>query len=472
MADVFISYSRKDTDAAKHLASALQAEGLSVWWDPEVKPGERYLPLIERELDAASATLVLWTQNSRDSRWVQEEANRSEGDGKLVPVRIGKVKLPLGFGMIQTEDLTDWDGDRNAEVWQRVMLQLNALTGHTQRDVGGGIATSSEPTGSQGSALFHIMIVMVLLGALGGFLWIGSIWLSGAISVALLALVLFRFAEMDLSPGRKALARQWFLPVEGRVKVRTIEAFYNMFVSVFGRKHLSWRCLRNSALASTLFLAIIFLLLDSTVGSGYLSPLKEPWEGYQVDGWVIIIGIGGLFANFFGDYISLWETRLVLTLVVRKKIPLWLGVAADVVFTCIVYLATLFVMLQPVTFLFGGSWFSISEFYRDLIQPFITVIVSGDIVYDSGERVVHHGGLVANLGSGLVTAFITSIWLWMAVFIGPVARLFLWTRRSGLTALGRLFNGAEQPFTALGYIAAIFTLMLGVIGWSLTRFAG
>ena len=52
LADIFVSYSRQDKARVAPLVAALEAEGWSVWWDPEITPGEEFDALISRELEA------------------------------------------------------------------------------------------------------------------------------------------------------------------------------------------------------------------------------------------------------------------------------------------------------------------------------------------------------------------------------------------------------------------------------------
>ena len=55
------------------LVASLEAEGWSVWWDPDITPGEEFDSLISRELEAARSLVVVWTPTSVDSRWVRGE---------------------------------------------------------------------------------------------------------------------------------------------------------------------------------------------------------------------------------------------------------------------------------------------------------------------------------------------------------------------------------------------------------------
>ena len=49
--DIFISYSRDDQAVARQYADALKAEGFSVWWDTELRPGESFDAVIEQALN-------------------------------------------------------------------------------------------------------------------------------------------------------------------------------------------------------------------------------------------------------------------------------------------------------------------------------------------------------------------------------------------------------------------------------------
>lgn len=64
MSDIFISYAHEDRERAKNMAAALEARGWSVWWDRKIITGQTYDQVIENELDAAKAVVVLWSQHS------------------------------------------------------------------------------------------------------------------------------------------------------------------------------------------------------------------------------------------------------------------------------------------------------------------------------------------------------------------------------------------------------------------------
>ena len=131
MADVFISYAREDREEASALAKALEAEGYSVWWDRQVLGGDNFDVVIERELDAAGAVVVMWSKSSVGSTWVRAEAATAVDRGVLIPALIENIKLPLQFRHKQTVDLTSWGGDPKAAEFLPIRRALAARLGES-----------------------------------------------------------------------------------------------------------------------------------------------------------------------------------------------------------------------------------------------------------------------------------------------------------------------------------------------------
>jgi tetratricopeptide (TPR) repeat protein len=114
MTDVFISYASQDRDRVKPLAEALKSRGFNVWWDRSLAAGQDYAQIIERELKTAKAVIVVWSNASAASTFVRDEAGRARDEGRLVPVMLDPIAIPLGFGAFQAEDFTHWNGAARA----------------------------------------------------------------------------------------------------------------------------------------------------------------------------------------------------------------------------------------------------------------------------------------------------------------------------------------------------------------------
>jgi membrane-associated phospholipid phosphatase len=138
MSDIFISYFHHDRPHAEALARALEAEGLSVWWDRTIPAGRNFDQVIEEALNAAKVVMVLWSRGSVQSRWVLNEAEEAAARSILVPVFIEeKVRIPLAFRRIQAANLVGWDGSQEAPSFRELVETL------AQRI--GGRSESTEP---------------------------------------------------------------------------------------------------------------------------------------------------------------------------------------------------------------------------------------------------------------------------------------------------------------------------------------
>lgn len=111
MARVFLSYARDDVETARKLAGVLTDAGQTVWWDRHLHAGANFSSEIDRELKNAEVVIVLWSETSIASAWVQDEAAEGRDSARLVPAVLGSAKPPLGFRQLQCIDLSPWDRD-------------------------------------------------------------------------------------------------------------------------------------------------------------------------------------------------------------------------------------------------------------------------------------------------------------------------------------------------------------------------
>lgn len=133
MADVFISYKREDKALAEFAVKAVSAAGYSHWIDDRLTPVAHWDQLIEREIAAARAVLVLWTPAAKDSEWVRNEAHYAKDHKKLVQAKAAACELPLAFRMLQWADLTAWRGDQQHAGWLKALAWLEPLVGRAPR---------------------------------------------------------------------------------------------------------------------------------------------------------------------------------------------------------------------------------------------------------------------------------------------------------------------------------------------------
>jgi hypothetical protein len=121
MADIFISYSKADRTLVLRLSTYLEAEGWKVWWDKSLSAGDEFRDEIMKQIASARAVIVVWTENSVNSKWVRAEAGVADRSKKLIPTKSPSLphdEIPLPFGEQHTENLEDLEIVRAAVVAQ------------------------------------------------------------------------------------------------------------------------------------------------------------------------------------------------------------------------------------------------------------------------------------------------------------------------------------------------------------------
>ena len=140
--DIFLSYSREDRAAVRHIAESFEAEGFAVWWDAALQSGQTFDEVIEQRLKEAKAVVVLWSPRSVTSRWVRAEATLADRKNKLVPAIIEPCDRPIAFELTHTADLSEWTGDTRDPGWRAFVKDVRALV---QKAVGNEAEAPATP---------------------------------------------------------------------------------------------------------------------------------------------------------------------------------------------------------------------------------------------------------------------------------------------------------------------------------------
>lgn len=148
MSDVFVSYARSTAKQAQAVVEALRALGYSVWIDDDLPAHRTFSRVIEEEMAAAKAAVVIWSADAVQSEWVLSEANRAREDRKLVQVTLDHTRLPMPFDQIQCADLVGWSGEAEAQGWRKALASIAALAGgaaNVTPRVPSALATTTTP---------------------------------------------------------------------------------------------------------------------------------------------------------------------------------------------------------------------------------------------------------------------------------------------------------------------------------------
>lgn len=92
--DVFISYSRKDSDVVNLVASRLKKKGLSVWIDEDgIESGDLFKKVITNAIENSSCLLFFSSVNSNSSPWTAKEIGIAIYEGiPVIPVLLDDTK--------------------------------------------------------------------------------------------------------------------------------------------------------------------------------------------------------------------------------------------------------------------------------------------------------------------------------------------------------------------------------------------
>jgi len=153
VARIFLSYAREDVDSAKRLAEAVAHAGHEVWWDRHLHGGSRFTNEIDRALKDAEVVVVIWTEASVKSAWVQDEAAEGRDTERLVPVSIDGSRAPLGFRQFHTVEFGAWDRDGDSRQLDELLDAIAKIAGSASA------ATASKSTSAQQSPGMSICVL-------------------------------------------------------------------------------------------------------------------------------------------------------------------------------------------------------------------------------------------------------------------------------------------------------------------------
>lgn len=109
MADIFLSYAKRDRKRIEALVRRLEGEGWSIFWDTQILLGDSWSAEIEEEMAKARCVVVAWSRAAGASPWVAREARSAINSGRpYIQLSIDGTPPPAGFGDLQYESLRWW----------------------------------------------------------------------------------------------------------------------------------------------------------------------------------------------------------------------------------------------------------------------------------------------------------------------------------------------------------------------------
>ena len=278
------------------------------------------------------------------------------------------------------------------------------------------------------------MSIISYLSAWAGI--IGGIWL------------LFSKAENLVESKIKTDISSWLsnLNPEGKL-VNWPTTFASVFDSIFGKKHLSWRCFSMSCIASVLSVLMLTILWWA------LHPKLFHTVDHTVDKSLYIFIILTLCFNIILDYFSLIKTRYIICKYINVN-----SATNIIVFLFIDLVATAFIFFAGMaTIIF------IIRYFKDVpadttLEDLLYVM---DIVW-AGMNVSGKNIDMYIMGVWFYSTFFTSVWIYLYVISGLIVKAGSFI---GILAscTRKIFDIDNKPLRSMGYVCIVCVSIIFLI---------
>lgn len=110
------------------LARTLEEMGYSVWWDVSgLHGGQAFAEVIQEELSKAKCAIVIWSEHSVKSKWVQSEANFADSRDILLTAMYQDSQAPMPLNTRHNEDLRGWSGNIYDDGFQKLLKAVDRI---------------------------------------------------------------------------------------------------------------------------------------------------------------------------------------------------------------------------------------------------------------------------------------------------------------------------------------------------------
>lgn len=125
---VFISHSTSDGDPVGYVCDLIEAQGLRAYLaEHDPQPGRLLSEKVRANIASADAVIVLLTETSIDSRFVQQEIGAASMAGKLIVPLVHPGLVGQGLAMLNGMEYLVFDPDDVAGSTPDLVAQLGRL---------------------------------------------------------------------------------------------------------------------------------------------------------------------------------------------------------------------------------------------------------------------------------------------------------------------------------------------------------
>jgi hypothetical protein len=272
---------------------------------------------------------------------------------------------------------------------------------------------------------------------------------------------LFSRAETVTSPEAKVSISRWLKNVrlEG-TSTNWPSTFADVFDSIFGKRHFSWRCFWRSCVASIAAVVVMTLiwaalrpqefknfLYPRPIFASSEPPTFEPWA-------VLLVFLGSAFLNFIPDYLSLLESRYVLRLMRSRTSSL--QVFALLIVDLLATAAIALCVMGLFTALF------LLPIDSDEVTFSSVLTISKGLILGTTLSVEFFLQWPIPIGVWFYSTFFTSVWVWLYALSGLAVKVGEYLGIT-LTRLRWALDIENKPLHSLGMVSILLVSLIYLV---------
>ena len=260
--------------------------------------------------------------------------------------------------------------------------------------------------------------------------------------------MLFVMAEETLQKNDRDHIAIWLLGADLPEDLNWPSMFVALFDRVFTEKHFSLKCFRRSSVASVAAVVVITL----TVMAGDPPIYDEVFEDDIIT--IVMLTAIVIFAfvfimlafNLLPDYLSLYETRLVLGFMAKSdgRLRTFALLLFDLAATALISFVVGFVV----------------------VLGLVGIIMGGDNTFAEPAEAFWQGLTFSGPGAFfsifIYSTFLTSVWLWLYALSGVLVKAIARSRK-GLHFLQKHLNLEKHPLRSMGFVLMLLVTVVYVV---------
>ena len=175
MYDVFISYSRKDSERVNQFVDIFVNEGYSVWIDKDgIESGDQFKLIIVKAIEESKMVLFFSSEASNASTWTAKEIGIANARSKpIIPIKLdnSNYNRQVEFDLINNDFVDFSDGRANEAAMKKLLKSIARKCRKESQETDEPVSTVRSNSKKRGSSklvwiILPVLIILFIIGAI------------------------------------------------------------------------------------------------------------------------------------------------------------------------------------------------------------------------------------------------------------------------------------------------------------------